>query len=187
MHPRRWPSTITGWIWTALPHASATPARWQSCSTANTRVQTISCACGGLRSWWSPPQRLLDQPDLLLHLEAFDRQSDDLLRSLARSLEGLLAIDSAASTAGLSVDRLRASLHNLFGVLFDVERTRGKIDEWFSMVDDARIAKAAQALACVLRKDRIPQRERRRVRIAAGRREHGQPHARGVAPPPRAA
>ena len=99
-----------------------------------------------------PAARLLDQPDLLLHLEAFDRQSDDLLRSLARSLEGLLAIDSRHPPAGLSVDRLRASLHNLFGVLFDVERTRGKIDEWFSMVDDVRIAKAAQVLACVLRK-----------------------------------
>jgi len=99
-----------------------------------------------------PAARLLDEPDLLPHLEAFDRQSDDLLRSLARSLEGLMAIDSGPAAAGLSVDRLRASLHNLFGVLFDVERTRGKIDEWFSMVDDARVAKAAQALACVLRK-----------------------------------
>ena len=106
----------------------------------------MDCGAGGARSG------LLNQPDLLLHLEAFDRQSDDLLQSLARSLEGLLAIDSRHPPAGLSVDRLRASLHNLFGVLFDVERTRGKIDEWFAMVDDARIAKAAQVLACVLRK-----------------------------------
>ncbi len=40
-----------------------------------------------------PATALLAQPDLLRHLEAFDVQTDALLRALAGSLEELLAID----------------------------------------------------------------------------------------------
>ena len=88
------------------------------------------------------------------HLEAFDVQTDTLLRSLAASLEELLAIEPPARAASraLSPDRLRAGLDSVFKVIFDVQRTRGKVQEWFSTVDDPAKVAAAQSLAGLLRK-----------------------------------
>ena len=102
-----------------------------------------------------PASALLRQPDFLGRLGAFDRQSDTLLRGLAGSLEELIAIDrqpGQSPPVSLSGDRLRAALHNVLRVVFDVERTRGKLQEWFSMVDDPAHVRAAQTLASVLRK-----------------------------------
>lgn len=102
-----------------------------------------------------PASALLAQPELLHHLEAFDVQSDALLRALAGSLEGLLAIDrqpESSTPVSLSAERLRAALHNVLRVIFDVQRTRGKLQEWFSTVDDAAKVGAAQTLAAVTRK-----------------------------------
>ena len=98
---------------------------------------------------------LLKQPDLLRHLEAFDRQTDALLCALAGSLEELLAIDpqlGLASTTALSIERLRTTLHRALGVIFDARRTRGKVREWFSSVNDPARMSAAQSLGSVLRK-----------------------------------
>jgi hypothetical protein len=53
---------------------------------------------------------------------------------------------------GTPGDRLRAALHNVFRVIFDVERTRGKLHEWYSTVADPAQVRAAQTLAAVLRK-----------------------------------
>ena len=78
-----------------------------------------------------------------------------LLRALAGSLEGLIAMDrqpGSSASVSLSGDRLRAALHNVLRVVFDVERTRGKLQEWFSMVDDPAKVRAAQTLASVMRK-----------------------------------
>jgi hypothetical protein len=102
-----------------------------------------------------PVETLQKQPDFLLHLEAFDRQTDTLLRALAASLEELLAMDppsGSSAPAALPADRLRAVLHSVLRVIFDVERTRGKVQEWFSMVDDPARTRAARSLAGVLRK-----------------------------------
>jgi GT2 family glycosyltransferase/glycosyltransferase involved in cell wall biosynthesis len=100
-----------------------------------------------------PAIALLARQELLRHLEAFDVQTDSLLRALAGSLEELTAIDSqAGSTASLSAERLRAALHNVLRVIFDVERTRGKVQEWFATVDDPAKLRAAQTLAGVRRK-----------------------------------
>src|SRR5206468_2534920 len=88
-------------------------------------------------------------------LEAFDDTTDGLLRALARSLEDLLAIErqsGSSASVSLSAARLRAALHNVLRTIFDVRRTRGKIQEWFSMVEDPAKARAAQILACTMRK-----------------------------------
>ncbi|HVH28018.1 MAG TPA: glycosyltransferase [Vicinamibacterales bacterium] len=102
-----------------------------------------------------PAAALRAEPELLRHLEAFDVQSDALLRALAGSLEALLAMSRqpGSSTSGsLSTDRLHAALGRVLRVIFDVQRTRGKLQEWFSSVDDAEKTRAAQTLAGVRRK-----------------------------------
>jgi hypothetical protein len=103
----------------------------------------------------TPVETLLKQPDFLRHLETFDHQTDALLRALASSLEELLAMEpqlGSGTSAALSADRLRTTLHNVLRVIFDVQRSRGKVREWFSTVDDATKVGAAQSLAGVLRK-----------------------------------
>jgi hypothetical protein len=89
------------------------------------------------------------------HLEAFDTQSDTWLRAMEGSLEELLAMETkleSRSSDGLSGDRLRAALDNVLRVVFDVERTRGKVAEWYAMVEDPAKVRAAQIYAAVLRK-----------------------------------
>ncbi len=98
-----------------------------------------------------PATALLAKPEFLRHLEAFDEQTDTLLRTLAGSLD-LVVSDPHSGEASLSAGELRDGLHSLLRVIFDVERTRGKIQEWFSMVDDGASVKAAQTLASVMRK-----------------------------------
>jgi GT2 family glycosyltransferase/glycosyltransferase involved in cell wall biosynthesis len=102
-----------------------------------------------------PAASLLDRPDLLEHLEAFDTQTDALLRALVSSLEALVAMDPERRrdpSVALSADRVRPALHNVLRIIFDVERTRGKVKEWFAGVDDPPRMRAAQVLATVRRK-----------------------------------
>jgi GT2 family glycosyltransferase/glycosyltransferase involved in cell wall biosynthesis len=102
-----------------------------------------------------PAGALLKQPELLHHLEAFDGQTDTLLRAQAASLEELLTLGpqlGPGASPALSAERLRAALHNVLRVIFDVERTRGKVREWFSGVDDPATVRAAQSLGSILRK-----------------------------------
>jgi GT2 family glycosyltransferase/glycosyltransferase involved in cell wall biosynthesis len=98
---------------------------------------------------------LLERPDFLHHLEAFDGQTDALLRALASSLESLAAMDPGVergAALALSADRVRPALHSVLRVIFDVERTRGKVEEWFAGVDDRPRMRAAQVAATVRRK-----------------------------------
>jgi hypothetical protein len=94
-------------------------------------------------------EALRAQPEFLRHLTAFDTQSDRFLRALAGSLEELSAIaprlngNAQGAMAGAT---LRPALDNMLRVIFDVERTRGKVREWFSNVEDDESC-AAQALA----------------------------------------
>jgi GT2 family glycosyltransferase len=100
-----------------------------------------------------PAAALTTQPELLSRLEAFDRETDTLLRSLATSLEGLMAIGrprDAAPASSVPIDKVRAALHQVFTVIFDVQRTRGKLTEWFSNVDDPDAARPARILGSVL-------------------------------------
>jgi GT2 family glycosyltransferase len=102
-----------------------------------------------------PAAALLQQPELLHRLEAFDEQTNTMLRAQAASLEELLALGPQLgpdASAALSGDRLRVALHNVLRVIFDVERTRGKVQEWFDGVDDPARIRAAQSLGSILRK-----------------------------------
>ncbi len=102
-----------------------------------------------------PAKALAEQPDVLQHLESFDRQTDTLLRSLAGALEELMALErrpGSSAPVSLSADRLKAALDNVLRLVFDVERTRGKLQEWFSTVDDPVKVRTAQTLASVIRK-----------------------------------
>jgi hypothetical protein len=102
-----------------------------------------------------PASALREQPDLLHHLDAFDLQTDRLLRACAGSFEELLAMSrhpESGAPAGLALDRVRAGLHNVLRVIFDVERTRGKVQEWYASVSDPHSMRTAQTLAAVMRK-----------------------------------
>jgi GT2 family glycosyltransferase/glycosyltransferase involved in cell wall biosynthesis len=100
-----------------------------------------------------PSIALLQQPELLQHLDEFDRQTDGLLRALAASLEELTAIDRPLDALpDLTPGHLRIALHNVLHIVFDVARTRGKVREWFANVDAAERIAAAQTVAAVLRK-----------------------------------
>jgi GT2 family glycosyltransferase/glycosyltransferase involved in cell wall biosynthesis len=102
-----------------------------------------------------PVNALMRQPELLRHLEAFDRQTDTMLRATAASTDRLLTISEQLEKGipvGLSADHLRSGLDNVFKSIFDVERSRGKIREWYGTVTDDAKVRAAQSLGAVLRK-----------------------------------
>ena len=52
----------------------------------------------------------------------------------------------------LPLERVRAALDNVLRVIFDVARTRGKVQEWYAGVDDPQAMHAAQSLGAVMRK-----------------------------------
>ena len=102
-----------------------------------------------------PAAALQREPEFFRHVEAFDAQSDRLLRALAGSFEELLAMSRQpppGAAASLPVDQVRAGLENVLRVIFNVERTRGKIREWYAGVDDPKAMEAAESLGAVLRK-----------------------------------
>ena len=102
----------------------------------------------------TPADSLRQQPELLQHLQAFDTRTDQLLRAFAGSFEELLAMNrhASAGTVALPVDQVRAGLHRVLRAIFDVERTRGKVREWYAGVDDPGGMSAAQSLGTVMRK-----------------------------------
>jgi glycosyltransferase involved in cell wall biosynthesis len=117
-----------------------------------------------------PVDELRAEPDFLRRLEAFDAQSDTLLRALAGSLEELLAIaprlgGEARST--MAADQLRPALANVLRVIFDVQRTRGKVREWFSTVDDPAKIRAAETLSSVRRKIELLDRDAHQAGLLA--------------------
>ena len=92
--------------------------------------------------------------EVLQRLETFDQQTDRLLRALAHALEALLFIDPArqgTAPLALSRDRVQPVLHGVYRVIFDVERTRGKVQEWYDGVDPSQ-AHIAMLLATFQRK-----------------------------------
>jgi GT2 family glycosyltransferase/glycosyltransferase involved in cell wall biosynthesis len=102
-----------------------------------------------------PAAALTRQPDLLARLESFDRETDTLLGSFAASLDGLMAIRRGTDVdarPAVPAENVRAALHSIFAVIFDVERARGKLTEWFAAADDQDAARAGRILASVVRK-----------------------------------
>src|SRR5262249_2351414 len=74
------------------------------------------------------------RPEVAARHEALDRQTDDVLAAVAGSLEDLIQLETSLKPADgralLPGGRLRPALHRLYWIIFDVQRTRGKVQEW---------------------------------------------------------
>jgi GT2 family glycosyltransferase len=91
-------------------------------------------------------------PEAQVDVELLDRATDRLLRGLARSIERALGQNSDHRVSA-STERLgRVALNNVLRAIFDVERTRGKVLEWFAGVDDASKVRTAQLVITLRRK-----------------------------------
>jgi GT2 family glycosyltransferase/glycosyltransferase involved in cell wall biosynthesis len=101
-------------------------------------------------------EKLREQPALLDKVKALDVQTDEFLVSLERSLEELLRLEaSLAPAAGhrtLPSSVVRSALNSVLGVIFDVQRTRGKVQEWYAAVQDREKVETAKTLLGCLRK-----------------------------------
>jgi GT2 family glycosyltransferase/glycosyltransferase involved in cell wall biosynthesis len=106
--------------------------------------------------WGEAVERLTSSPEMDGYLRVIDAETDTFLASLAKSLEGL--IDLQASLGGDVLWRntkessLTSLLHNVLATIFEVERTRGKIEEWYASVDDPRTVECAKRLLACIRK-----------------------------------
>ena len=112
----------------ASPGGSSGPARWRSSFIES--IRPGRSAPGALDRDLVGPAALLAQPELLGHLEAFDTQTDAPLRRWpVRSSTCSRLIDSLID-GGRQPVVSNAALHTSC-VVFDVQRTRGKLQEWF--------------------------------------------------------
>ena len=106
--------------------------------------------------WVDAVEKLRGQPALLDKVKTLDVQTDQFLVGLERSLEELLTLEAslgaAANHRALPRDMVRGALHRILAVVFDVERTRGKVAEWYAMVEDREKVEIATALLGCLRK-----------------------------------
>jgi GT2 family glycosyltransferase/glycosyltransferase involved in cell wall biosynthesis len=85
--------------------------------------------------------------EILARVDSLDRVTDRLLREFARSLERGLRHGVAHHASASMERRGRVALNNVLRAIFDVERTRGKVLEWFSGVDEASKISGAQLVA----------------------------------------
>ena len=102
-----------------------------------------------------PASALLAQPDFLRQLEAFDRETDTLLRALAGSLEGLMR--HRATTRVLGVRPVRSTVFvpactTSFASSSTSSEPAASFRNGIAMVDDPAKVRAAQTLASVIRK-----------------------------------
>jgi GT2 family glycosyltransferase/glycosyltransferase involved in cell wall biosynthesis len=106
--------------------------------------------------WLDAVEKLREQPALLDKVKALDAQTDEFLISLERSLEELLTLEAslspAASHRALPRTVVRSALHGVLRVIFDVQRTRGKVQEWYAAAQDREKVEIAKALLGCLRK-----------------------------------
>ena len=98
-------------------------------------------------------RELVANPQLCEHMRALDRDTDAFLRSLATSLEQLLSLHTTigADVFGpkLPASAIRNLLNGVFAVVFDVERTRGKVEGWYAGVADrTTVDVAKQFFSC---------------------------------------
>jgi GT2 family glycosyltransferase/glycosyltransferase involved in cell wall biosynthesis len=99
--------------------------------------------------WVDAVERLAAQPALLQKVRTIDGHTDIFFRGLAQSLEDLLNFangEAGAPDGAVPRERIRSTLDALLGVVFDVERTRGKVQEWYSGVEDSHKVETAKAL-----------------------------------------
>ena len=106
--------------------------------------------------WLDAVEKLREQPALLDKVKALDAQTDEFLASLERSLEELLALEASLSPApshrALPRPVVRSALHGVLRVIFDVQRTRGKVQEWYASVQNREQVETAKTLLGCLRK-----------------------------------
>jgi GT2 family glycosyltransferase/glycosyltransferase involved in cell wall biosynthesis len=95
---------------------------------------------------------LAGNPDVLVRLEAFDRDSEAFLVSAERMLESLLGLRGSSGGPTAASDRLERQHHTILAHLFDVHRTRGKIKEWYSGVSNQQTVDAAMTVLACLRR-----------------------------------
>jgi GT2 family glycosyltransferase/glycosyltransferase involved in cell wall biosynthesis len=106
--------------------------------------------------WTDAVDQLLASPELDARLRTIDTETDKFLRSLAKSLEELISLQTALDTdlfgSKLTTGSLKSLLNDVFAVTFDVERTRGKVDEWYGTVGDPAAHDTAKRLLGCVRK-----------------------------------
>jgi GT2 family glycosyltransferase/glycosyltransferase involved in cell wall biosynthesis len=109
-----------------------------------------------IADWVDAVDRLAAQPDLLEKVRTIDAHTDSFFTAMAQSLEDLLNLERTAGSRALQPalpeERLRSTLHAVLGVIFDVQRTRGKVHEWYAGVEDHRKVDAAKTLLGSARK-----------------------------------
>jgi glycosyltransferase involved in cell wall biosynthesis len=109
-----------------------------------------------ISDWADAVDRLAAQPVLLETVRTIDAHTDTFFTAMAQSLEDLLTVERTAGNGilqpALTTERLRSTLHAVLGVIFDVQRTRGKVHEWYARVEDSRKLDAAKALLGCARK-----------------------------------
>jgi glycosyltransferase involved in cell wall biosynthesis len=106
--------------------------------------------------WADAVDLLAARPELASTMRAVDADTDALLRSLASALDGLIALQGQGgfpvAGAKANVGGLTRALHGVLGLIFDVERTRGKIEAWYGSVENRDTVDAAKRLMATMRK-----------------------------------
>jgi GT2 family glycosyltransferase/glycosyltransferase involved in cell wall biosynthesis len=100
--------------------------------------------------WTGAVDELIARPALVARLRALDERTDAFLRSLAQTCDprgnAEAAPDVETDRSGPPATKRPALLDAAYTVLFDVARTRGKVDEWYAGVQDSRATELAKML-----------------------------------------
>jgi GT2 family glycosyltransferase len=100
--------------------------------------------------WTGAVDELLARPALVARLRTLDERTDVFLRTLARTCDprdsGEPAPNRETDRPAPAATRRPALLDSAYTALFDVARTRGKVDEWYADVHDPRKAELARML-----------------------------------------
>ena len=154
--PTRWRITSTGWISRASRAASTASGRWRWCSTGSIQQMDEMLQVRWIGDWADAVDLLAARPELASTMRAVDADTDALLRSLASALDGLIALQVQGgfpvAGAKANVGGLTRALHGVLGLIFDVERTRGKIEAWYGSVENRDTVDAAKRLMATMRK-----------------------------------
>ena len=83
--------------------------------------------------WTAPVRNLFDRPELDARIAILDRETDNLLRSAACTIENLRTLQQSAEVSLLPLggDSLKSMSDSILATTFDIERTRGKVEEWY--------------------------------------------------------
>jgi hypothetical protein len=107
-----------------------------------------------IADWTDTVDRVANTPELDAKLRALDADTDQFLSALAHSLESLMNLQAELGSlqrqSTFNSTSLTRSLEGVLAVVFDVQRTRGKVDEWYASVQDReRVDAAKRVIGCV--------------------------------------